>query len=493
SARSDYANLELSGNRGGGTITFPSGTVALSLAFLLNASNVTYAHTDSTSTIEFNNASNQQTIPAFNYNNLTSSGGGGRTLASSGIVGIAGVFTPGTNVYTISTSTFEYNGTSAQSMPSTRGFTYYNLSINNAAGVAAPDTGQTVVVNNTLFLKSGALAPDNTASLHLANNATIDRSSGSISAAPTFDGNINVSYTGAAAVNSGAEIPTVSSTLTNLTINKAGGVTLTTNAQANGTLTLTSGIVTTGANVLTLGSSATSTGASNSSFVNGFLKRIYAATGSFKFDVGSVHYTPVTIDVTAGTGDVTTRAFHGFHPRIGVTSTALQHYWNLTNSGITAANMTFQYPTTDVNGNEALYVGYKINGSTVTNPPAVLDNSDPNNHTETVALQTPEGDWTFAQAATPTAVQLTSFKATSYGDGVELNWESGFEVDNLGYQLYREENGQRTPVTPSVVAGSALTVGPGKRMTAGYSYAWFDPQGTANSAYVLESIDLDGS
>ncbi|MBA2703386.1 MAG: autotransporter-associated beta strand repeat-containing protein, partial [Blastocatellia bacterium] len=93
----------------------------------------------------------------------------------------------------------------------------------------------------------------------------------------------------------------------------------------------------------------------------------------------------------------------------------------------------------------------------------------------------------------PTAVKLTKFNAASYTDGVQLTWESGFEVNNLGFSLYREQNGKRTRVTPSLVAGSALVVGQGNRLTAGYSYSWFDPQGTRDAAYYLEAIDLDGT
>ena len=84
------------------------------------------------STVDFN-GSGAQTIPAFAYNNLTSSSTGGRTLASSGNVRVAGVFTPGTNAYTIAGSTVEYNGSSAQALPSTFP-TYNNLTLNNAAG-----------------------------------------------------------------------------------------------------------------------------------------------------------------------------------------------------------------------------------------------------------------------------------------------------------------------------------------------------------------------
>jgi hypothetical protein len=96
----------------------------------------------------------------------------------------------------------------------------------------------------------------------------------------------------------------------------------------------------------------------------------------------------------------------------------------------------------------------------------------------------------FTQA--PTVVKLTRFNAASFSDGVQVNWESGFEVNNLGYHVYREQQGKRTRVTPAAIAGSALTVGPGARLSAGYSYSWFDPEGTPETLYYLESIDLNG-
>ena len=37
--------------------------------------------------------------------------------------------------------------------------------------------------------------------------------------------------------------------------------------------------------------------------------------------------------------------------------------------------------------------------------------------------------------ATPTAVKLSDFTASAFNDGVMLEWRSGFEANNLGYQL----------------------------------------------------------
>jgi hypothetical protein len=87
---------------------------------------------------------------------------------------------------------------------------------------------------------------------------------------------------------------------------------------------------------------------------------------------------------------------------------------------------------------------------------------------------------------------MVSFKATSGRGGVLLEWRTGFELDNLGFNLYRERQGDRTLVNPSLIAGSLLSAGQGVALTAGRPYIWRDPQGTPDSLYYLESVDLNG-
>lgn len=95
----------------------------------------------------------------------------------------------------------------------------------------------------------------------------------------------------------------------------------------------------------------------------------------------------------------------------------------------------------------------------------------------------------------PTLARIRSFRATRSGRGVELTWRSGFEADNLGFVVYRESGGVRREVTPSVVAGSALMVGPKRPLPSGRSYAWVDSDGAAQGdvRYWLEDVDLDGT
>ena len=65
------------------------------------------------STVNYLSGSSQ-TITAANYGNLSNTGNGNRILASSGTIGVAGVFSPGTGNYTITGSTVSFNGATAQ-------------------------------------------------------------------------------------------------------------------------------------------------------------------------------------------------------------------------------------------------------------------------------------------------------------------------------------------------------------------------------------------
>ena len=92
-----------------------------------------------------------------------------------------------------------------------------------------------------------------------------------------------------------------------------------------------------------------------------------------------------------------------------------------------------------------------------------------------------------------TYVDLVSFKASQSSDGrVAIEWQTGYESDNLGFNLYRDSNGKRVKLNPSLIAGSALKAA--ATLTAGLTYVWTDAQlrNQAVVSYWLEAIDLNG-
>ncbi|MET0624000.1 MAG: C25 family cysteine peptidase [Pyrinomonadaceae bacterium] len=91
-----------------------------------------------------------------------------------------------------------------------------------------------------------------------------------------------------------------------------------------------------------------------------------------------------------------------------------------------------------------------------------------------------------------TLARLVEFSAVEQDGVTRLDWATGYEVDNLGFNLYRESGGRRARLNASLIAGSALVAGPGVALTAGNSYAWADAGAGSDAAYWLEEIDLAG-
>ena len=87
-----------------------------------------------------------------------------------------------------------------------------------------------------------------------------------------------------------------------------------------------------------------------------------------------------------------------------------------------------------------------------------------------------------------TAIELTSFTATPVAGGVRLDWRTGTEVGNLGFQVSRSTslNGERTPVHEWLIEGQGTG--------GGSSYSLLDAAVQDGPAfYWLEDFDVDGS
>lgn len=105
-----------------------------------------------------------------------------------------------------------------------------NLVLNGATSLNAVTNGlNTLTVNGTVELLSALSVINNlnltkggfynSTFLTLGNNATITRSGGALSAAPTYAGTINLIYSGSSAIATGYELPTANTVLNNITTN----------------------------------------------------------------------------------------------------------------------------------------------------------------------------------------------------------------------------------------------------------------------------------
>ncbi|MFL6210404.1 MAG: C25 family cysteine peptidase [Pyrinomonadaceae bacterium] len=392
-----------------------------------------------------------------------------------------------------STSTLVYNQTM------TAGEEWYPNTTGTGAGVP-----QNVTINASKTVDFG----NNGFARTMRGNLLI---SGTLTLSTTFGGDVNVggdwtnngtlTTNGRAVTFNGSANQNVGGTGTNafayLIINSAG-VTLTANASISNTLTLTSGNLTTGTNTLTLGNSADIS--RTSGFVIGALKKT-ALSGAFIFTVGTAAsgsttggYTPLDIANATGGGDLTVRTVGNVQPNVNA-STSLKEYWTLTAGGAPAVDMTFHYLDGDVQGTETTYRIIRVsNGTPISFPPNCPNICvDTDNNTATITGVSSFSDWTLGQTAAPTAVKFGEVRAESYAEGVLLAWDSGHEVDNLGYNVYRELGGRRVRVNRGIVAGSALTVGAATELRAGQSYSWWDAKASGAAQYWIEDIDLNGT
>ena len=93
----------------------------------------------------------------------------------------------------------------------------------------------------------------------------------------------------------------------------------------------------------------------------------------------------------------------------------------------------------------------------------------------------------------PTQAVVREFTAVRVGGKVLLRWNTSFESNNLGFRIYRESGPVRALVTPSVIAGSALTTGTRDRRASDRRYSWIDDSPGADPVYWLEDLDLNGT
>ncbi len=289
-----FYNLTISGDKGGGTVNLlSSGTIGVAGTFNPSATTVNYA----TNTIDFDGTS-AQSVPAFNYNNLTISnnkGGGAVTLINGGTIGVAGIFNPSaTNVSYITTNnTIDFNGTSAQAIPA---FNYNTLTISGNKG-----GGAVTLINGGIIGVAGSFNTTATNGSYTTTNNTIDFNGSAAQTIPVFN------YYSLSISNGGTKTLQGATTL-----------------NASGILTLNSGILEIGNYNLTIANSATNAiqGTFSSSCMiatdgTGYLIRNDATPLPISYPIGSAntsnYYSPVSITALSGGtgGTINVRAVYG--------------------------------------------------------------------------------------------------------------------------------------------------------------------------------------
>jgi hypothetical protein len=186
-------------------------------------------------------------------------------------------------------------------------------------------------------------------------------------------------------------------TFGNFTLNNASGLSLSGNMTVNGTLTFSSGNITTGASKVLIGGSGSIS--RTSGHVVGTLEMtIPTGSPAPTFHIGDAsYYTPIDLSFASVTslGTITATTTSTDHPDIAnsniVASLSANRYWTLTNNGtvFTTADATFTFDAADVDG-----------GATPTS---------------FIAAQN-SGSWSLPTVGTVTATSTQATGLTAFGD-----------------------------------------------------------------------------
>ncbi|MBL0336105.1 MAG: hypothetical protein IPP73_12585 [Chitinophagaceae bacterium] len=318
---------------------------------LFNAGNstVTISNTSAVSSITGNS----------DFYNLTVATGASLRQANNSRIGVAGTLTlqgTGTLDAVSNTNTIDFNGTGNQTIPA---LDYFNLVLSGAR-----------TTNSITLASSGTIGVFGT----FTPSATFTSGNDTVSSS-------TVSLNGTL----GAQIFSASFGFNNLTINNTSGVSISADQTVAGTLTFTSGKITTGTYKVILGSSSpctsgTVSGAGSGKYIYGNLRRYVTNTADpvIGFDIGDGNnYTPVSVaftGTTSGCGYIDAQTSVAQPPvESGLSQTKyINRKWTLTNTGVsgfTAFSSTFTFVAGDKVGspNTAALVVRRYNGSAWSN------------------------------------------------------------------------------------------------------------------------------
>ncbi len=307
----------------------------------------------------------------------------------------------------------------------------------------------------------------------------------------------NYIYNGTSAQVTGNGLPTTAIT-GNLTILNTAGVTLSASVTVNGTLNLTSGLLTLGSNNLTLGSSSTISGTPSATAMvvptgSGELRKTFTAPGSFTFPVGdntvTTEYSPVTLNFTSGSFSSAyagVKLANSKHPNNTSVTHYINRYWTVSSSEISgfSCDASFTYVDADIVGTEAnLYCG-KWDGLGWT----LLNAVDAGNN-QLSGTVTSFSDFTGGESA-PLPVELSSFSASIIGSAVKLNWRTETEINNYGFEIQKSQMSNVKSETEWEKIGFVEGYG---NSNSPKDYSFTDARVLSGTySYRLKQIDIDG-
>lgn len=377
--------------------------------------------------------------------------------------------------------------------------------VDNGTSVPTVTLGSGITLIGGLTINSGTSL--------LANGQSISLT-GSLTNNGTFTlGTQTTTFNGAAAQTIGGTTATAFSSLT--INNTTGGVALSQDISVAGTMTFTSGVVTSSStNTLTINDGATVTGASNASYVDGQMSK--RGNDNFTFPVGDPlgSYHPCRLDNTGGAngdeyiaeyfrGPALSLSPGGIAAGSGLYAVSHCEYWRVGRVA-GAADVTVEVswttdspcPTpstpyvTSLTGIRLAWLDLSNEWNIAPGTPVAASGGTGAGFVSNSAIASIPGNFTYFTLGNveanqnPLPVKIGSIKAYEKANGVQLDWTAFTEINLDKYIIERSADGRHFTAIGDVAAFNSPNES---------RYGFFDPSPLAGvSFYRLRNLDIDG-
>ena len=360
----------------------------------------------------------------------------------------------------------------------------FNVVVNSTNGPTLFLDSAPLTLKNNLTIQSGATLDANAKNLNLAGNWS---NSGSFLQPAT------VVFNGTSPQTIGGSNLTVFNALT---ISNSAGVSLSgVDATVNGILSLSGGDLTTGARILNQTVGSTSTGTND---VIGNVTRAHVFSNATSYAFGNPF---VTLNFTGAGTNPTSITINLIKVAPNDFTNAVTRTYTISPAGGAgfSATVRLHYLDSELNGNTetspSLELWKKTGAVWVSQGATATDTT--NNWVELAGVGA-FSPWVISGPNAPTDIAMLDLKATRYDKRILLEWQTGYEVSNVGFNINREQKGSMVKITPEPIAGSALLFGPRVKLKAGFAYSWWDTSSECsgndcNQKYWIEDIDLKGT
>jgi hypothetical protein len=336
---------------------------------------------------------------------------------------------------------------------------------------------QTTITGGTTLTLLPGTTLTSVENFNLSSGATLNNQGNVLLKKNLANSNVGINSIGPGTVQfSGTSAQSISgmNIIQNMTMNNAAGLNVSGNTKVNGTLVLTSGLVTLGSSNLLLGPAAIVSGSPGVSNMvvptgTGQFQKEYAAAGSFTFPVGdatgAAEYSPVTLQFNSGTFTAgnTAGVTLADAPYPGTADSYLSRYWTVSSTGISdfSCNATFRYTVADVNGTESDIFCFRVDPA----QPWIAFNAA-NNGTREISAHGLSSFGTFTgntgNAAVPPEVRSLQDKTITPGMNSCADAQQTLIIAGNG-TTYLVQNGGSV----NHIAGSNIIYRPGFKVEAG--------------------------